>query len=135
MTEEKKTAYPINIAVTMSFDKEGNGTTWQTTVPQTASLAEINSIMDTVHSAMTRQKQWMRYNELDMHRDMLVRQMDQLVFGIESLEKKYSDGANWTKDDKTSLASQQANLLRHQTTIKMLEEDLKVRLAELKTTG
>ncbi|MCI0564281.1 MAG: hypothetical protein MN733_37890 [Nitrososphaera sp.] len=127
MSEDTRIA--ISIAVTKSFD-QGDGTTWQTTVPQEAPLGEINKVVDKVHAAISRQVKWQRVERLGNEIEHAYKQGAQLQYTLASMEVKYKD-MSWPKDARSAYDQTKDNIIRQNTLVDSLKRELEALKKEL----
>ena len=119
----------IQINVTRSF-KEGSGVTWQTSMPQTAALKEIDTISDKVMQAIQRQEVWSRIDAMNDEIETYTRQRAQIMFGIKNLEDKHGDFSRAKIEIKQGYEQNKESLVRITTLIAALIEEQK-RLARV----
>jgi len=120
----------IAISVTKPFD-EGAGTTWNTTVPQTSSVDEINLVTDKMHAAMRRQSQWAKLERIEKELEHNSRQMSQLEYSMVSIEAKYNGNGTWPKEARSAHEQTKDNIVRHSTHIKGLLREKSELIASL----
>lgn len=129
---EKDTRIAIQVSVTRSFD-EGQGTTWATTLPQTASLREINGVMDKIWSATSRQARWSRLERIGNEVEHSIKQAAQLQFSLKSLEERHKDMSKAPSDAKSAYTQTKDNIIRFETLIKELHIEHNRMRSELDT--
>ncbi|MCI0557871.1 MAG: hypothetical protein MN733_05200 [Nitrososphaera sp.] len=127
MAEDTRIA--ISIAVTKSFD-QGDGTTWQTTVPQEMSLEDINKVTDKIHAAISRQVKWQRIERLGNEIEHAYKQEAQLQYTLASMEAKYKD-MSWSKDARSAYDQTKDNIIRQSTLVDSLKRELEALKNEL----
>ncbi len=101
----------IQLNVSQTFF-EGSGANWGTTVPQSASLDEINQITDKIMGGLARQEVWARVSALNNDLETYAKQKAQLEFSLESLNKKHGDFSKASHDIKQARDQGEESLLR-----------------------
>jgi hypothetical protein len=117
--DSKGESLAITINVSQSFF-EGSGASWATTVPQDASLDEINAINDKIMGGIARQETWARISGLNNDLEAHAKQKAQLEFSLASLEKRHGGKPHVPQDVKAAKEQGEESLLR----IKLLMEAL-----------
>jgi len=120
--EKERAPLAVQISVSRSFDKEGSGANWVTSVKQDDSLEEINAVSDKIMAAISRQEIWARADALNTEIEMHLKQRAQVMFTIKSMEKRYGDFSRANVDAKNAYHQSQEGLLR----IDLLVEALRV---------
>lgn len=123
------TRIAIQTSLTRSFD-EGQGVTWTTTIPQSASLDEINSIADKIWQASTRQLRLNRVDRIDKEIEYNIQQLAQLQYSLKSLEECHKDWSKAPNDAKVAYNKTKENIIRFTTLIDTLgAEQVRMRKA------
>ena len=118
-TDSKGDKLAITINVSQSFF-EGSGASWATSVPQDATLDEINEITDRMMGGIQRQETWARISGLNNDLEAHAKQKAQLEFSLASLEKRHGEKAHIPQDVKAARDQGEESLLR----IKLLMDAL-----------
>ena len=112
----------ITISVSQSFF-EGSGASWATSVPQTATIDEINEINDKVMAGIARQETWARISGLNNDLEAHAKQKAQLEFSLASLEKRHGDKPHIPADVKAARDQGEESLLRIKILMEALEQE------------
>jgi septal ring factor EnvC (AmiA/AmiB activator) len=128
--EHRDSRIAIQVSVTRSFE-EGQGVTWATTIPQSASLNEINAVMDKVWAASSRQEKWNRVDRINKEIEHAVRQIAQLQFNLKLLEDRHKDISKAPSDAKAALNQTRDTIVRSKTLIDELRSEQVRMRAEL----
>lgn len=118
-TDSKGDKLAITINVSQSFF-EGSGASWATSVPQDATLDEINEITDRMMGGIQRQETWARISGLNNDLEAHAKQKAQLEFSLASLEKRHGEKTHIPQDVKAARDQGEESLLR----IKLLMDAL-----------
>jgi hypothetical protein len=112
----------ITINVSQSFF-EGSGASWATSVPQDATLDEINEITDRMMGGIQRQETWARISGLNNDLEAHAKQKAQLEFSLASLEKRHGDKAHIPQDVRAAREQGEESLLRIKILMEALEQE------------
>ena|ERR1035437_805486 len=112
----------ITINVSQSFF-EGSGAAWATTVPQDATLEQINEINDKIMGGIARQEVWARISGLNNDLEAHAKQKAQLEFSLASLEKRHGDKTHIPADVKAAKDQGEESLLRLKLLMEALEQE------------
>ena len=112
----------IQVNVTQSF-YEGSGASWATSVPQDATLDEINEITDRMMGGIQRQETWARISGLNNDLEAHAKQKAQLQFSLASLEKRHGYKAHTPADVTAAREQGEESLLRIEILMKALEQE------------
>lgn len=123
----------IQVSITRSFE-EGQGVTWATTLPQSASLKEINDTMDKIWTASSRQSKLHRIDRIDKEIEHNVQQLAQLQFSLAILEKDNPDLSKVSSDVKSAFKQTTSNIIRFKTLNDELRSEQRRMREELKVT-
>ena len=121
-TDKSGEKLAITINVTQSFF-EGSGASWATSVPQTATIDEINEINDKVMAGIARQETWARISGLNNDLEAHAKQKAQLEFSLASLEKRHGDKPHIPADVKAARDQGEESLLRIKLLMDALEQE------------
>ena len=117
----------ISINVSQSFF-EGSGASWATTVPQDATLEQINELNDKIMGGIARQEIWARISGLNNDLEAHSKQKAQLEFSLASLAKRHGDFGKAPHDARAAKDQGEESLLR----LKLLMEALAAVQARLR---
>lgn len=124
------TRIALQVSLTRSF-AEGQGVTWATTLPQSASLEEINAVMDKVWAASSRQAKWSRIEAIYSDIDRTVQAIAQFRYTLASLDDKHKDLLKAPSDQRAAYTQTKENIMRHETLVKELRAEQTRMRAEL----
>lgn len=113
------TRIALQVSLTRSFDT-GEGVTWATTLPQSATLEQINEIMDKVWAASTRQSILHRIDQANKDIAHAIQALAQFRYTIASLEDKHKEISKAPSETRVAYTQTKENIIRHETLIKEL---------------
>jgi len=123
-TDKDGNELAIQISVSQSFF-EGSGVSYATTVPQSATQAEIDEINDRIMAAIQRQEKWARISGLNNDLETHAKQKAQLEFSLRSLEKRNANKQHVGADVRAAQEQGEESLLRIKILMEALEQEQK----------
>lgn len=131
MTEEKASPLALNLNFTRAF-ADGQGVSFQTTVPQDLPLEDLNGLMDKIRHASRRQALWAAVEQIENEIDHNMRQEAQLLSSMETIDRKYSDVQRVPTADKSARDQAAAAIIRVQVETSKLRGRLDTLKSELR---